>query len=149
MGKTLGTNHYLRLQIATAASPGTFTALLSEVQLEFGPQFTGYEFRDLASMLNDCLFYYEAFSGTPFAWSGQVGNGQVPQMTAQYEYKRISNPTLAFSGVSVSNLSSGNPTVASQTNNAVRLNLPAGNQLLGGFGTCSFGMTVNAELPTA
>lgn len=148
VGKTLGTNHYLRFQLATTAAPGTFTALITEVQLEQGPSYTGFGFKDLSVMANECLFYYEAFPGSPFAWSGQVGNTQVPQMTVQYAYKRVNNPTLVASNVSSSGLAAGNPTIASQTNNGARLNLPAGNVLLGAFGTYSFGLTVNAELPT-
>ena len=147
-GKTIGANNYIKVQWATAASPGTFTLNFTEMQWENGPNFMGYEFEDLAETTNRCLFYYESIAGI-LCWSGQLGNGVQPNMFARHAYKRVNNPTLGYSNVSASNMGNGNPTLITQSYQGVKLQLPAGNQLLGGMGYYNFDMTVNAELPTS
>jgi hypothetical protein len=148
-GKTVGANHYVRFQLATSAAPGTFTLGLSEFVWEAGPNFNGYVGRDWADVFDDCLYYYEVATGSPFAWFGQLANGNVPGMTVNYRYKRTSSPIITYQNFSSTNVAAGNPTIGSQSNQATRLILPAGNQLLGGFAAINFGATFNAELPTS
>jgi hypothetical protein len=145
-GKTIGTNNYMKVQLSCAASPGTFTLNLTEIQLENGPNFMGYEFEDIAETTQRCLFYYESIASV-YIYSGQLSNTAVPSMFAPYAYKRVNNPTLAYANVSVTNMATGNPTLLTQSYQGARLQLTAGNQLLGGMGTYTFDMTVNAELP--
>jgi hypothetical protein len=146
-GKTIGANNYARVIWSTAASPGTFTLNLTELQWENGPNFMGYEFEDISETTERCLFYYEAVNNSALGWAGQLSNTSAAQMQAFYAYKRVANPTITFSGVSSTNLATGNPTVTAQSNQVSRLTLPACNQLLGALCSINFNMTVNAELP--
>ncbi len=145
-GKTLGANNYARLQLSTAANPGTFTLNMSEVQWEIGPSFMGYEYEDPSVTTKKCLFYYEVINGV-VCWSGQLGNTQQPNIYVPYGYKRTAAPTLTFSSVVVSNISTGNPTNIGQTNQGVKLQLPAGNVLLGAFAYYNCNLSVDSELP--
>lgn len=147
-GKTIGANNYLKVQLACSAAPGSFTLNLTEVQWENGPNFMGYEFEDIAESTQRCLFYYESLASF-LGWSGQLGNTQQPNIFAPYSYKRVNNPTLGYANVTVSGMGSGNPTLLFQSYQGAKLQLPAGNVLLGAFAYYNFDMTVNAELPTA
>lgn len=144
-GKTIGANSYSRLQIATATSPGTFTLNMSEVQWESGPSFMGYEFEDIATTTQECLFYYEAINGI-LCWSGQLGNTVQPNVFVPYTYKRLANPSLTFSSIVASNLGNGNPSNIGQSFQGVKLQLPAGNALLGAMAYYNYNMAVDAEL---
>jgi hypothetical protein len=144
-GKTVGVNNYLKVQLSCAAAPGTFTLNLTEIQWENGPNFMGYEFEDLAETTNRCLFYYESIASS-LCWSGQLSDGTQPNMFAPYSYKRVNNPALGYANVTVSNITSGNPTLLFQSYQGAKLQLP-GNVLLGAFAYYNFDMTVNAELP--
>ncbi len=148
-GKTIGANHYVRVQLACSSAPGTFTLGLSDFMWELGPNYNGLFLRDWSEVLDECLYYYEVASGTPFIWCGQLANGNVPSMTIQYRYKRTASPAITYQNFSSTNVATGNPTIGSQSNQASRLTLPAGNQLLGGFAVVSFGATINAELPVS
>lgn len=144
-GKTVGANSYSRLQIATAVTPGTFTLNLSEVQWELGPNFMGYEFEDISTTTQRCLYYYEVNNGA-LCWSGQIGLGQQPNLFVPYAYKRTVAPALTFSSVVASNMGTGNPTLITQTNQGAKLQLTAGTLTLGGFGYYNFNMIADSEL---
>jgi hypothetical protein len=144
-GKTIGANSYARLQIATAAAPGTFTLNLSEVQWENGPNFMGFEFEDIAETVSRCLYYYEYLNGAT-CWSGQIGLSQQPNLYVPYAYKRTNTSALTFSSIVASNMGTGNPTNIAQTYQGVKLQLPAGTLTLGGFGYYNFSMVADSEL---
>lgn len=146
-GKTVGANNYIKVQLSCSAAPGTFTLNLSEIQWENGPNFMGYEFEDLAETTYRCLFYYENIASV-YNWSGYLPNTIQPNYTAMYRYKRVNNPTLTFANIAVNNMATGNPTLISQSYQGAKLQLTAGNVLLGGVGYYNFDMMVNAELPT-
>jgi hypothetical protein len=146
-GKTIGANSYSRLQIACATNPGTFTLNLSEVQWEIGPNFMGFEFEDIAVTTGKCLFYYEIINNM-YCWSGQLSNGTQPNMFCRYQYKRTANSTLTFSSVVATSMGTGNPTNIAQTNQGVKLQLPAGTAVLGAFAYYNFNMIADSELPT-
>lgn len=146
-GKTIGANHYVRLQLATAASPGTFTLGLTEMQWERGGNFNGYYDEEWEVTFAKCLYFYEVLAGTPFTWSGTLGINNVPQMTIHYAFKRTAASTVTYLNVASTNLNTGNPTIASQVNQGARLNLPSCNVLLGAYATYQFGATVDSELP--
>jgi hypothetical protein len=147
-GKTIGANNYLKVNLSCAAAPGTFTLNLTEIQWENGPNFMGYEFEDISETTQRCLFYYESIAGT-LCWSGQLGNGQQPNISVTHSYKRVNNSALTYANIVASNMGAGNPTSIGQTYQGIKLQLPAGNQLLGAFAYYNFDLSVNAELPVA
>lgn len=146
-GKTIGANNYVKVQWATSAAPGTFTLNMTELQWENGPNFMGYEFEDLAETTQRCLFYYESIVST-LCWSGQLANTIQPNMFAPFSYKRINNATLGFSNITTNNIGTTAPVVITQSYQGAKLQLPAGNVLLGAMAYYNFDLTVNAELPT-
>lgn len=147
-GKTIGASNYCRLQLATAATPGTFTLDLTEIQWEAGPSYTGYEYEDVSTTTNRCLYYFESFVSGSVGWAGHLSDGDVPQLSVSYAYKRLAAPTISFISVTQSNLTSTAITATTQSNQMTRFTFTACNQLLGALCYINFGMTVSAELPT-